>query len=711
MPDLNNPRQYGSLTVVIAYAEAPNGAGSKLLAPIIIVGLLASGYWFMTGGPMPSLTEPATALEQVRDHLTLDNYTAQEAAREGNPAARHSQLKQTMLQLTNQERQKEGVPPVTLGTNPAPQIHAEEALRGCYSSHWDRWGLKPNHRYTITGGTGSDSENVSGNDYCIRAEDGYSPNRGMKNQISETIEGWMESPGHRRNLLDPSHSVLNVGIAFDHYNTVMVQHFSSHYLQYAVEPHIDPHGVLRLQADIKGASLDIGDSANLTISYDPPPKELTRGQLSHTYALCNGRKIGYVVRPLTGGRFYTDPESRIEEQNMNCVDPYSTPPGRQAPNSNKEADEAWEKAKAESSQERKVTTRVTRMTADTFSSSADHMVLVADLSQLLQDEGPGIYTIILWGKPHHMAKTVPLSEQAIFWQTEPTPGNPYFHHKEPPSMDAEAETNKTAPPIVQAVPQAKEQGVAKPNLTINPTSEPQPVNTAAASAHPTLPPLTRQTAPTVAPPPTYTVLTINPTLMPAVPAATISSTPLYQAVRVGTLPTPQPVGAQAPQIPTTVLQPTPTPLPVTQTYSSPTEGYSIQHPFAWKVSQEGQTTLIRANDQSASLIVKKTSVTRDQSLGDIADAYMRSQLVQAPSWAHYSSKWAAGGTNNSGPYLKLEFTKQETPSDCRESGETHIFRSREFPREMSGYSVTMTACSGRTPPEELFGYLATFHQD
>ena len=168
-----------------------------------------------------------------------------------NPVQRHLHLKELMLQLTNEERQKEGAPPVRLGTNPAAQLHAEGALRGCYSAHWDQWGLKPNHRYTLTGGTGDDAENVSGSDYCIKITDNYESLRAMEQEIAETVTGWMNSPGHRRTLLNPAHTTLNIGIAHDRYNTVMVQQFASDYVTYITKPNIDGTGILRLEATAK----------------------------------------------------------------------------------------------------------------------------------------------------------------------------------------------------------------------------------------------------------------------------------------------------------------------------------------------------------------------------------------------------------------------------------------------------------------------------
>ena len=70
--------------------------------------------------------------------------------------------KQYMLELINGERTKAGVPMVALGENVAAQLHAEEALAGCYASHWGADGLKPYMRYSLAGGYQSNGENGSG---------------------------------------------------------------------------------------------------------------------------------------------------------------------------------------------------------------------------------------------------------------------------------------------------------------------------------------------------------------------------------------------------------------------------------------------------------------------------------------------------------------------------------------------------------------------
>ena len=94
-----------------------------------------------------------------------------------------------MLRLINNERRSAGVPEVELGVNDAAQLHAEDSLEGCHSSHWGSDGLKPYMRYSLAGGYQSNGENGSGRDYCIRARDGYVALSGIKTEIREAMAG------------------------------------------------------------------------------------------------------------------------------------------------------------------------------------------------------------------------------------------------------------------------------------------------------------------------------------------------------------------------------------------------------------------------------------------------------------------------------------------------------------------------------------------
>ena len=341
------------------------------------------------------------------------------------PPYTFQELSALMLGLTNEERAKAGVAPVRLGDNPAAQLHADAALDGCYSSHWDRWGLKPNHRYSLAGGTGAESENVYGMAFCVSPRSGYAAIR-IRGKVAEAVSEWMGSPGHRRALLNSAHTVLNVGIAYGRYNTVMVQQFESDYVEYRTKPAISPEGRLNMAGTVNGATLEIGEFSSVQIAYDPPPKALTRGQLAHTYGLCNPQEIAIVLKPAPAGTHYDDLDGFTKNVTVQCVDPYETSPDRPAPASPGQANWIWESAMLNPPVFRQV--EVEYVIADTLYVTANTFDVSVDLMQLLERHGPGIYTVRLWGLPNHMkgrGSPVVLSEQAIFWKTAPPEGNPY----------------------------------------------------------------------------------------------------------------------------------------------------------------------------------------------------------------------------------------------------------------------------------------------
>ena len=214
-----------------------------------------------------------------------------------------------MLGLINAERAKAGLNLVALGDNAAAQMHAESALENCFSSHWDIDGLKPYMRYTLAGGYQSNGENMLGSSYCITESDGYGTidsivqrirevgediidavtnthrRSGIEQRNQEAMEGLMDSPGHRRSILDPWHRKVNIGLAWDRYNFVVVQHFEGDYVEYDHLPAIED-GILTMSGRVKnGVRFDEGQDLGVLVYYDPPPHPLTRGQVSRTYLL------------------------------------------------------------------------------------------------------------------------------------------------------------------------------------------------------------------------------------------------------------------------------------------------------------------------------------------------------------------------------------------------------------------------------------------
>ena len=132
------------------------------------------------------------------------------------------------------------------------------------------------------------------------------------------------------------------------------------------------------------------------------------------------------------------------------------------------------------------------------------------------------------------------------------------------------------------------------------------------------------------------------------------------------------------------------------------------------VRNEGPVTLIQDPQGVGNFIeIARYPVRKDQSIGDLADVYLAKMLPQAPQWTEFSPTWVGSGTNNSGLYLILQFTRKKSPSDCAEAGEAHIFRSKYVPKELVGYSITMATCqpANAVSPQEIRQFLNSFREN
>ena len=76
-------------------------------------------------------------------------------------------------------------------------------MRRNFFDHEDPRGRKPADRVTSAG--------VS----WTRVTENLAMNSGMDDPVASAVQGWMESPGHRANILDPAVTHTGVGIAED----------------------------------------------------------------------------------------------------------------------------------------------------------------------------------------------------------------------------------------------------------------------------------------------------------------------------------------------------------------------------------------------------------------------------------------------------------------------------------------------------------------
>ena len=320
-----------------------------------------------------------------------------------------------MLELINKERVRRGIEQVELGDNWAAQLHAESALANCFLSHWGMDGLKPHMRYSAAGGYQSNGENGHGIGYCPKPSSMYR-SKGLEASVKGAVDGWMNSPGHRANMLYPHHRKANIGIGWDGLNFQSYLHLEGDHVEYDTLPQISPQGILTMSGSTKnGADFRDEHAFGVSIYYDPPPQGLTLGQLARTYCYGVGRDVAALRPPLSGGAYYTTDEDVLSYNE--CPNPYDVDPKAPIPKSFEEALQFKGEAVRASESSDHETFTFPWITADEWHITIDSFAVTADLSDVLKANGDGIYTVAVWGLID--GKQADISKYSIWHGIEP----------------------------------------------------------------------------------------------------------------------------------------------------------------------------------------------------------------------------------------------------------------------------------------------------
>ena len=294
--------------------------------------------------------------------------------------------------MINEAREEAGVPPLTLGQNRAAQLHAEAMLDHCFVSHWDVSGLKSTMRYSLAGGYQANNENVTGNSYCY-TDERVSGSEDIDSAIQLAMDGLMDSPGHRLNILDPLHRMVNIGLAWDLSGNIrVVQQFEGDYVSYDLNPNISNNRFSIAGNTRNGASLREEEDLKVDVYFDPPPHPLTAGQLSMTYCENPGEPVLALRRPPPKGYYYSSDRYTVTYQQ--CTDPYGVPSDTPAPRSAWEAHSRWQQAKLVPRPIRPFS--VPWVTASEWTVSDGTFSVAADISDILDQHGAGVYTVAVW---------------------------------------------------------------------------------------------------------------------------------------------------------------------------------------------------------------------------------------------------------------------------------------------------------------------------
>ncbi|MFF7770033.1 CAP domain-containing protein [Streptomyces massasporeus] len=159
-------------------------------------------YCLRTDGPRRTLHDPAfthAGLAHVHDGPSGDVYWTALWARPFTPDGL-ARTTAAVIDLTNRERTRHGLPPLSADPplTTAAQAHSADMVARAFYAHTAPDGSRPWDRAAAAGSTRrSIGENIA----C-----------GQRSP-SDVVEGWMNSPGHRANILKPGFTHIGVGFA------------------------------------------------------------------------------------------------------------------------------------------------------------------------------------------------------------------------------------------------------------------------------------------------------------------------------------------------------------------------------------------------------------------------------------------------------------------------------------------------------------------
>jgi hypothetical protein len=198
----------------------------------------------------------------------------------------------------------------------------------------------------------------------------------------------------------------------------MYQHFEGGYVEYDRLPAIS-NGVLSFSGTVKsGVRFSQEQDLSAQMNYDPPPHSLSRGQVARTYCYDNGLRVAGLRAPLAGSSNYTTDEFTATYDP--CPDPYDVAADTPGPRSPDEAHQAWQDAQDAYDVSRSVqpqTVTVPWATAREWTAAGTYFAVKADISEILNRHGDGVYSILVWGD--NRSAGLVISEYSMFHGVEP----------------------------------------------------------------------------------------------------------------------------------------------------------------------------------------------------------------------------------------------------------------------------------------------------
>lgn len=242
--------------------------------------LLLQSYWLQVADRVPAAGS-SNMTTQVAVRGPAETEVAAAPADEGRFATQleapfMTQMQRQMLGLINEARTNAGLT-VVVWDDFAAEVgarHAREMAEHGYFSHWNFEGWGPDHRYSLAGSHHAVMENLHA--FSLTYEDGRgAPVQDWSLVIANGHQGLMESEGHRANILDPAHTHVGIGMAYNPQTGQfrLAQEFTNQYVQlYSPLPREAQVGQeLSLQGQVNGPDID---NILLSLAYEAYPEPL-----------------------------------------------------------------------------------------------------------------------------------------------------------------------------------------------------------------------------------------------------------------------------------------------------------------------------------------------------------------------------------------------------------------------------------------------------
>lgn len=200
-------------------------------------------------------------------------------------------LRHEVLRLINRDRQLYGLPPVLIdpSTSVMADAYCRAQIRNGTTGHFTTDGLTPYMRYSFSGGNDGVSENAAA------WSAGYTfTDRALHEMVRRSQDAMMaEEPpadGHRRTILDPHATHVGIGLAWEKGEFRMTQEFIRRYVEWTrpfpraavVGEHIVAAG-----KPLPGARVEA-----ITVHHEPLPAAMSRAEANamHNYSLPSKRR-------------------------------------------------------------------------------------------------------------------------------------------------------------------------------------------------------------------------------------------------------------------------------------------------------------------------------------------------------------------------------------------------------------------------------------